>query len=502
MFFWYFNCIFSMMKLTSIFLVLVATFFTARSVSAQIEVSQTEFDLGSVYYDDSRFVDVTFTNKGDNLEWLLSVRKPKEIVYLFNKKKMEPDSSIVLRLQANPTKKGKFNLEVPVFLSDREEAIHIKIKGELKELPADQRAYLQGCPDFGSHPSPLGKTSFNLTVQVRDSLSNEPIRNASLKVYKGYKEEYTFKTDKQGKVVLESTPGPLYFLADADGYNSNEDGEYFNFRRNQFVIKLLPDPEMVTESTPDIEEENKEDEEEITIVINTDEKEETEEEIILEPQPEKPENTENTNKTPLPPLENIPLNDFSDAYFKPVNIVFVVDVSSSMNAKGRIQLLKKTMHNFIDILRPSDKVTVVAFATNTSIFLETTDGTQKSNMHEMVDQIEPKGATAGSAGIELGYEKAEAAFLENGNNQVIIITDGAFNRGDTRYKRIIRRGKRKGIDVAVVGIKNNNYSAERLKEVADLGTGDYFSIESLDDAQKNMILQVKKKAYKGVGEGE
>lgn len=472
-----------LIRLISIFVVLLFSL----SVTGQIKVSETSFDLGDLYLDDSRFVDVQFSNKGSKKEWLLSVKKPREVVYLFDSKWMEPDSSILLRLQANPTEKGRFNYDIPVYLSDRQDPVLIEIKGNLKELPQNTAGYLQSCPDFGSTPGQVGKTVFELTVQVRDSITNEPVRNSTVKVYRGYNQSEEYTTNRNGIIELESTPGPLYFTANAGGYYNNEDGDYFNFRRNRFTIKLLPRKEVIVEEL--------EDEEVVTVVIDENEEENTE---VVE-ENDSTNDPETIEDDPLPGLENIPLNDFSDKYFKPVNIVFVVDISSSMKSRGKIQLLKKTMHDFIDILRPSDKVTIVAFATETSVIMETTKGQFKSTMHEKIESIEPRGSTAGSEGVKLGYKNAKNAYLEQGNNQVVIVTDGGFNRGDTKYKRIIRREKRRrGIEIAVVGIKNNDFNAERLKEVAELGNGDFFSIQTLDDASSSMIEQVRRKAYRGV----
>lgn len=474
------------MKKVLLFISFIATF----SGLSQIQISETDFDLGDLYPEDSRFVDIKLTNKNEGVEWLLSVKKPRDVVYLFDRKRMDPDSSMVLRLQANPTKEGKFKYEVPVFLSDREEAITITIKGDLKELPRNSSAFLQGCPDFGSTPpQPMGYT-FELIVQVRDSLTNEPIKNSEVKLFGSGNQPYTAKTDRNGKIKVESLPGPYYITANADQYEHNEKGDYFNFRRNTAVIKLYPQPEKEEEEVPIEEPDLEENEEEVVIVID----EEKEEEEIVENTPEQPESKDEN----IPELDNIPLNEFSDQYFKPVNIVFVVDISSSMNSKGKITLLKHAMHDLINILRPQDKVTIVAFATEASIIMETSSGSNKDELHKSVEKIDPKGSTSGSAGIKLGYKKAKSAYLEDGNNQVIIVTDGAFNRGDNKYKRIIKRGKKwNDINVSVIGIKNSDFSAELLKEVADLGQGDYFSIQTINDAQQNLIKEIKKKAYRG-----
>ncbi|MEN9440484.1 MAG: hypothetical protein RLZ33_560, partial [Bacteroidota bacterium] len=137
--------------------------FLGFNAVSQIQFETTKHDFGDLEPYDDHFVDIVVKNVGSKKEYLLSVKKPYDVVYLVNGQFINPDSSIIVRLQVNPKAKGRFNYEVQIFTSDKNEATIVKITGNITELPQDNLSAFTSCPDFSSRPG--GKANnFDLTV--------------------------------------------------------------------------------------------------------------------------------------------------------------------------------------------------------------------------------------------------------------------------------------------------------------------------------------------------
>ena len=184
-------------------------------------------------------------------------------------------------------------------------------------------------------------------------------------------------------------------------------------------------------------------------------------------------------------------NNFNEAYFKPINVVFVLDVSASMKQVDKIELMKFSLFQLTQMLRPQDKMGIVTYSTEAMVLLPSTAGSDKEKINKQVEELKASGLTAGGAGIKLGYKQCLKGFLDDGVNQIIVITDGAFNRSSDDYKKFIKKYKRKGIQMSVVGIKNKPMDEDEMKEAAELGGGRYIPIFKLADAQNNLKEEIR-----------
>ena len=127
----------------------------------------------------------------------------------------------------------------------------------------------------------------------------------------------------------------------------------------------------------------------------------------------------------------------------PTNLVFLIDVSGSMQDENKLPLVQQSLNLLTDQLRSQDKVAIVVYAGNAGLILPPTSGTDKRKIKEAIDQLEAGGSTAGGAGIQLAYKVAKEHFIEGGNNRVILCTDGDFNIGassDDQLERMIEDG--------------------------------------------------------------
>lgn len=454
----------------------------------QIVFEKEKHDFGDLEAYDDRFVDIVVTNKGIKKEYLLSVKKPYEVVYLVNGQFIEKDSSLVVRLQVNPKVKGRFAYEVEIYTSDKDVPTIIKLTGNLKELPQDNTSAFTACPDFSSRPGGKRANQFDLTVVTIDKNTKEPLEKSNVTMIQNGQPVWAMNTDKNGKIKEESTLGFSYFYASHDGYFPSELGAYINFQRNYIVLELEMNPancqpppqyypvDLVVVGPP----------------ADTDSSEQIE--VNLE------QSLANEESTPISdiPVELAALDkeNFSDQYFKPVNVVFVLDVSSSMNQGDKVELMKYSLFQLVDMLRSQDKMAIVTYATETQVLLSPTSGSDKEKIKEEVTMLKASGMTAGGAGIKLGYKEALKGKLPDGVNQIIVITDGAFNRNSDDYKKYIKKYSKKGIQMSVVGIKNKDVDEKEMREAAELGGGRYVPIFKLVDAQNNLKQEIRFIAFK------
>lgn len=467
--------------------ILLFLLFFSSAAFGQIVFEKVKHDFGDLEAYDDRFVDIVVTNKGSKKEYLLSVKKPFDVVYLVNGQFIEKDSSLVVRLQVNPKAKGRFSYEVEIYTSDKDIPTIIKLTGNLKELPQDNTSAFTACPDFSSRPEGKRANQFDLTVVTIDKNTKEPLEKSNVTMIQNGQPVWAMNTDKNGKIKEESTLGFSYFYALHDGYYPGELGAYINFQRNYIVIELEKDPsiDQPPPFTPV----------DIVVVEPPADTNSTEQiEIDLE------ESLANETTTPTAdvPVELAALDEenFSDEYFKPVNVVFVLDVSSSMNQGDKIELMKYSLFQLVEMLRPQDKMAIVTYATETQVLLSPTSGADKEKINEQVSELKASGMTAGGAGIKLGYKQALKGKLPDGVNQIIVITDGAFNRNSDDYKKYIKKYSKKGIQMSVVGIKNKDVDEKEMREAAELGGGRYVPIFKLVDAQNNLKQEIRFIAFK------
>jgi Ca-activated chloride channel family protein len=172
------------------------------------------------------------------------------------------------------------------------------------------------------------------------------------------------------------------------------------------------------------------------------------------------------------------------------NIVFLIDVSGSMSDENKLPLLKKAFKLLVSQLRKEDKVAIVVYAGSSGLVLPSTPGDKKDLILASLDQLQSGGSTAGSAGLKLAYKVAEDNFIQNGNNRIIIATDGDFNVGpssNSEMEQMIVKYREKGIFISVAGFGMGNYKDDKMEIIADKGNGNYSYIDNLMEAKKVFI---------------
>ena len=180
------------------------------------------------------------------------------------------------------------------------------------------------------------------------------------------------------------------------------------------------------------------------------------------------------------PVENLPAS----------NLVFLIDVSGSMFSENKLPLVKASLKMLTDQLREKDRISIVVYAGNAGMVLPSTSGDNKIKIKNAIYALEAGGSTAGGAGIELAYKIAQQNFMEEGNNRIILCTDGDFNVGassDDDMVRLIERERNKGIYLSVLGYGMENYKDSKMEQLADKGNGNYAYIDGINEAKKVLV---------------
>lgn len=182
------------------------------------------------------------------------------------------------------------------------------------------------------------------------------------------------------------------------------------------------------------------------------------------------------------PTENLP----------PSNIVFLIDVSGSMEMANKLPLLQSSFKLLADQLRAKDKVAIVVYAGAAGVVLPATAGADKTKIKEAIDQLQAGGSTAGGAGIKLAYKIAGENFVKGGNNRVILATDGDFNVGassDGELVRMIEKERESGVFLTVLGFGMGNYKDNKMQQLADAGNGNHAYIDNISEAKKVLVSE-------------
>ncbi len=175
------------------------------------------------------------------------------------------------------------------------------------------------------------------------------------------------------------------------------------------------------------------------------------------------------------------------------NLVFLVDVSGSMNQPDKLPLLQAGMKILTDQLRDDDKVTIVVYAGAAGLVLEPTAGKEKAKIKAALDRLRAGGSTAGGQGLALAYTKAKEARIDGGINRIILATDGDFNVGVTdigQLKSMVEDARESGVSLTTLGFGEGNYNDALMEQIADVGNGNYGYVDSLKEAKRLLADQL------------
>ena len=185
--------------------------------------------------------------------------------------------------------------------------------------------------------------------------------------------------------------------------------------------------------------------------------------------------------------------DVASAERPAANLVFLIDVSGSMQEPDKLPLLKNAFRLLTDQLTARDHVSMVVYAGSSGVVLEPTPGDKKYRIREAIDRLEAGGSTNGAEGIERAYQLAHDTFIKDGINRVVLATDGDFNVGVVNFEALVDMAERQrasGVALTTLGFGTGNLNDQLLERLADAGNGNYAYVDTLSEARKVLVSEL------------
>jgi Ca-activated chloride channel family protein len=190
------------------------------------------------------------------------------------------------------------------------------------------------------------------------------------------------------------------------------------------------------------------------------------------------------------------LNEFK---YNPNNLVFLIDISGSMNSVNRVPLLKASIKDMVMLLRPVDRVTVVTFATESEVVIDNVPVSELPEILEAIDGLRSSGKSFGRKGLDLAYEKATASFIPGANNQVFLASDGLITASEEGMDKILTDAKyyaQRDIKTSVIGFGANDASRKFMKKLASNGKGNFLEIVKGTNTEVLLVNEIKSQSLK------
>lgn len=463
---------------------LVAVYFSTESYAQ--DFSQTTFDLGIISRLNEDVVELNIANPTTENIYLLRATAERPIDIKYTSKNILSQSAILLRIKLNPKTKGRGQSKVILYFSNLQEPVELTFNYNLKELP---RNNLQACPSFNSADmAQKSLAAFNRQKKAKIKRYYVSIGKEGQGFEQEEIAENTYsnnnETTEVDSEVEQLTYPSIEEMRKAQSGSSSQEakpkGALHNRNKKENKERKSPEERRNSPSLGqilfgDTEEEKREETEQLKeaeeeLQGEKENIEVAEEEKVQEKEQKVPLIEESTKEEVVNPTQE---EDVLDDNYKANNVIFLIDASNSMNNNGKMQLLQTSMTQLLKPLRSIDYLSIVTYAGNARVLLAPTSAIEKDSIKAGIFNIEAEGSTQAVKGLNTAIDIGLSNFIEGGNNQIILATDGAFDIGErnTRLRERIEEAAQKGLKITVVGIKNENYTNSSLKEIADLGDG-------------------------------
>ena len=465
---------------------------------AQLSPSQSIHRFGVVDQGSQRIAEMEFVNKGDRETRLLTSNFPREYDVVFSAKTILPGETLVIRVKLNPVRKGNLKDEVLLYFTDQLEPVRLRFEGKVNHVDPSSNT---PCPKFNEEQDCCNDWQFQ--VELRDAQTLEVLPKSRFRIIQQGIVQRDVLTNKKGQYTEEVPISYYYLIGSEEGYFSADTAMYINRRNSQLTLYLEPkEMEEVEEELLAVEEE-----EEKRPVEEDVREEETDDDwsiTIDQNGPEEQSKTVQDEETEIAELEDqaevvedVFEGELPLALYRTNNIVFLIDVSQSMAQGGKLEILKASMYRLIEALRPGDRVSIMSYAGETKVLLESCSGADKDKMIEVIKALSAGGMTAGAKGFRSAYAKLRTSWLAEGNNQVIVVSDGAFRKADNEIiKKTVRKEQRRGAITTLVAVKSTDYAEKTLRVIADEGKGSLVELEEYDRDTEALLNEIKKQSLR------
>lgn len=416
---------------------------TAFSQSSGIKLSSSGIDFGRIGPIAYPARTIEFENTGTNKLAILLIDKGSNVRVIFERKFYQPGEKGIISVYYDPRDLGPFQEDMLIYtnLSNQPETVHLK--GTCIDI--------QEC-----FPN---KANLNLRkILVINRKNQKPVPKATVRFIHNHNDNnpVEFTMDVNGEAVKELPIGLYNVSTVPPGYEK--------YKNEFFLPKSQPN-----------------------VLIELDPQEGEQENVS-------PVTThQDSSSTPRALSADLPENKYAAN-----NIVLLLDVSTSMKNQGKFSLLQQSVNNLVMILRPIDQVSVITYANEAKVALPGLPGNEKERITGIVQDLKPNGSTQGVKGLNMAYEMAGKHYIEKGNNQIILATDGEFsekNVSDEFYQKLISGYAQKGIKLSILGFGVNPTAIDRMKKMASFGQGNFILVPTEAYAKTILIEEIKTMSF-------
>ncbi len=439
------------------FIVLGLSFLFPLLAIGQLVVSPQKISFGEVTKESLKMVDIIIENRSSKSDILLSSSFGVDFEVKFLSKTVAPNDRMIVRVQFNPRRKGNFSEVAELFFASQKEPILIPISADVRYVNVN--GYLP-CPDFNQKPADCCSSNLFM-VEVYDENTKKPIPGAIVRIEEQGYIQLRLSTNKEGKVSNELRIGFYDLVVSAIDYIPETRTGYINHSNAHFIFYLKKSK--AEDSIPAAE----------VFVQETGEVDSLNVEQILD-------------DGVLP----------RDQYAANL-MVFLLDVSGSMGSGNKLSLLQDGLLDLTNVMRDIDQMGLVSYAGEAKVLLSVSGGNDKEGIKKVVAELKTGGKTSGAKGFKKSYQMLRKHRLKEGNNQLIVITDGAFSVEDQKQvEKEVVKARKKGFVTSILAIKPNTFAIENLSKVAELGGGRVLIVDEYVEASQLLIEEMQNRSRK------
>lgn len=441
--------------------VLLLLFFSAGLLKAQIRTDKHVFDFGQIaeFNNDTAFFSVQ--NTGSKTIYLLSTQPEPHYALLSSGKTIAPGETLQLGIVYYTDRKGRFSFSVPVYFSSQNDPVVFTVKGHIRSI---RETAFNTCPSV-ENSKPLQVAQIPLKILVRHAETGALLSGVRVSAKDRHLLTHCVPGYESAAYKCNTGYGPLQISAEKQGFQPAS--VYFTYTDQNYICEIRLNP--LKDSIP----------------------------LLAE----KPDIRGKQARDSLKKQEPfyVPASEaeqgMNPQLYKPNHLVFVVDISGSMKDSVKLGYLKAAMKSLIAHIRPGDHISLITYASKVRVVFENYSGSDKSSIYKALDTLKAGGGSNGSKSLVEAYRLAETYFIEGGNNQVFLATDGLLNSSkmsnEDLYRMADKHYRQKDIKLTAIGFGNHEPSIEFMKKLAHKGRGNFIRILNTDADVNKLLDEVK-----------
>lgn len=444
-------------------------------LEAQLTSDKTIFDHGNIEMFSNDTAYFTFTNNGQKNIYLLSTKPEEDYAILCSSKTVEPGESIVIGVVYYTSKKGKFEIKVPLFFSHQNQATQLIVKGNIKSI--HETAFTK-CPSI-EDSKPLKPNQVPLSITVKDEQTQELLDKVDIKI-KNRNIEYSCVPGLNSKTYkCKCDYGRLNIDVSKKGYLSNQTSFVFDPVNHVLTIELKKVNHL------------------IDTLFAEDVKTDVIEDPYISPETKDMDSKDTTNST-LPYVyipSSVADSGFNSYRYKPNHLIFIIDISGSMKDSTKLYYLKLSIKKLISTVRAQDHITLITYAYKVKVVFENYSGLDRTSIYKAIDTLSANGGSNGAQSMVMAYELARKYFITNGNNQIFLATDGLLNSSKISEEDLYKMARKgfgsDGIKLSSIGFGKDEKALEFLRKLAKNGRGNFLTITNTTNDLNVLTEEVK-----------